>query len=134
MWYLAGFAVSLVLFAYGIFHRRRREGLDLDSAYVSKLVWVSLGSGMALVTLVIPALWLFASFSLVGGTVEQSLPPGIAPQFLLVILVTGACMTAVYTFFGYRDHVFPYRRFLPRATGEEPLDLGPEDRPEGETR
>jgi hypothetical protein len=134
MWYLAGFGVSVLLFAYGIFRRRRRERLDLDSAYVSKLVWVSLGCGMAFVTLVVPALWLFAAFSLFGGTVEQNLPRGMPPQFFLVILVVGACMTAVYTFFGYRDHVVPYRRVLPGKRGEKPLDLAPDDRPEGESR
>lgn len=134
MWYVAGFGLSILLFAYGIFHRLRREKLEVDSAYVSKLVWVALGFGMALIMVVAPAIWLFASLAVRGGTIEDNLPPGIAPQFLLGILVIGACMTLAYTFFGYRDHVFPYRRVLRGWSGHDPLKLGPGDRPEGRRR
>lgn len=125
MLYLAALGLGILLVALGI-RQRKREGLPIDSAYTSKLVWVSLGLGMAIGSMIFPSLWLFVSWSLRGGRVEDNLPPGIDGRFLLVILVIGASMTLVYTFFGYRDHVFPYK-----VIGN-PLERRPEDRPADE--
>ena len=41
--------------------------------------------------------------------IEDNLPPGVNTSFILTVLVIGAGLTAIYTFFGYRDHVYPYR-------------------------
>lgn len=122
MLYLAALGLGILLVGLGV-RQRKRDGLPIDSAYTSKLVWVSLGLGMAIGSMIIPSLWLFISWSLRGGSVEDNLPPGVDGRFLLVILVVGASMTLVYTFFGYRDHVFPYK-----VIGSE-LKLRPEDRP-----
>lgn len=125
MVYLAGVGLSIALVILGI-ERRRRSGLPVDSDYTAKLVWVALGLGMSLGSLVLPAAWLFVSLSIRGGTVEDNLLPGTDTRFLLAVLVVGTAMTLVYTLFGYRDHVFPYRRI-----GTD-IELRADDVPPGE--
>lgn len=121
MLYLGALGLGVLLMLLGLFCRYR-SGLEIDSAYTSKLVWVSLGLGMALGTLVFPALWLFVSLSLHGGRIEDTLPPGTNVRFLPVILLVGTSMTVVYTCFGYRDHVFPYTLVGPDPSSP-PIEL-----------
>lgn len=121
----------MLLLGLGV-KRRWRDDLELDADYLSKLAWRSVGLGMATGALVLPALWVLISYSLNGGSIESNLPPGTAPSFLLTLLLVGALMTLVYTFVGYRDHVFPYRLFE-RSLGDvqaKPLERGPLDSPE----
>jgi hypothetical protein len=134
---LAGLALSIVLIGLGI-HRRWRKKVPVDSAYTSKLVWVSLGLGTSLGTLVPPAIWLLISYSIYGGRLEDNLPPGTDPKVLVGLLVVGTFMTMVYTVFGYRDHVFPYQVVSGLGSSREgrdatPITLGPEDRPQSES-
>ena len=123
MAYLAGLGLSVLLVGFGLY-RRRRGKLPIDSAYTAKLIWVSLGLGVSLGSLIFPAVWLAVSFSIRGGSVEDNLPPGTDARALLVIVTTGAAMTLVYTFFGYRDQVFPY------TLSDRGVTLKTEDRPE----
>jgi hypothetical protein len=129
--FLIGLGLTAVLSALGV-HRRWREVFEVDADYLSKLAWRSVGLGMATGSLVLPALWMLVSYSIFGGSIESNLPPGTTPGFLLTLLLVGALMTLVYTFVGYRDHVYPYRVVEGRFNDwdAEPLARGPDDSPE----
>ena len=133
--FLVSLVLTLVLFGLGV-HRRWREGLELHTEYLGRLVWVSAGFGSSIGLVVLPVFWVLISYAITGGPIERSLPPGTSPVFLLGLLLTGTLMTLVYGFISYRDHVFPYRivptrmRDLDRDSDTQPLERGPDDSPE----
>jgi hypothetical protein len=102
--YVLLFITWLVLMVAGFALRRRRGGAT-DRAFGSKLLWVSTGLAAALTATVLPAAWLFLSFSLYGGTIESNVPPGYAPHFMLTILLVGAGFTAMSAIYGYIEHL-----------------------------
>jgi len=59
----------------------------------------------AIVGVIFPALWLFVSFTVYGGTVESNLPPGYSLQVVLGSLLAGAAFTGVSAVYGYLEHV-----------------------------
>lgn len=135
MVFLTGLILTLLCFGLGIYQRWRAH-LDLDGAYLSKLVWVSVGLGGGTGFVALPALGVLISHSIYGGTIESNLPPGANASFLLVLLVIGTLISLVYAFVGYRDHVYPYRVIEGRFQSADPafdpgpLRRGPEDSPE----
>jgi hypothetical protein len=130
---LAGLILTLIFLSLGVYRRWRARD-ELDSAYLSKLAWVSVGLGSGTGAVALPALWVLVSYSIYGGSIESNLPPGASTGVLLGLLVVGALFTVVYAFVGYRDHVFPYRIVEGSLRGSDldarPLQRGPEDLPE----
>ncbi len=68
-------------------------------------MWVSFGLASATSGTVVPAVWLFVSFSLYDGTVENNMPPGYSVQFILSVLLVGAAFTAISALYGYLEHL-----------------------------
>jgi hypothetical protein len=90
--------------AAGLYGRHRRRQ-PLDRAFTSKLMWVTVGLATALTGSVLPALWLFISFSINGGPIETNIPPGYSPQFILGVLLVGAAFTAISAIYGFLEHL-----------------------------
>jgi len=102
--YLALLVIPAVLVAHG-FRKRRRLGKPTDRAFASKLVWTSVGAATAVVASIFPPVWVFVSFTLHGGRIEDNMPPGYSPQFILGALLVGGAFTAISTAYGYGEHL-----------------------------
>lgn len=98
--YLALLFLTVTLIGYGYRHRLR-QGLPCDRAFASKLVWASVGVATAIVA----SIWLFFSFTFYGGRIEDNMPPGYSPQFILGALLVGCAFTAISTAYGYVEHL-----------------------------
>ena len=102
--YLALVLAILTLIWCG-FNARRRRGKPCDRAFASKFAWTSVGLATALVGSIFPATWMFVSFTIYGGRIEENMPPGYSPQFILGVLLVGCAFTAISAAYGYGEHL-----------------------------
>lgn len=48
---------------------------------------------------------MFISFTIYGGRIEENMPPGYSPQFILGVLLVGCAFTAISAAYGYGEHL-----------------------------
>jgi hypothetical protein len=132
--FLLGILLTIGLCGFGVYSRWR-SGLPLDSDYLNRLFFESLGLGTASLAIVVTS-WVLGSYEIRGGSLERNLPPGVSVDTILGLMVVGAIMTGINTFASYRDRVSSPRSIRGRTKGNDelgdagPVELGPLDRPD----
>lgn len=102
--YLVLLLLAVAFITYG-FRERLRRGKPRDRTFASKLTWVSVSLATALVGSIFPAIWVFVSFVMYGGRIEDNLPPGYSPQIILISLLVSGAFTAISAAYGYLEHL-----------------------------
>jgi len=94
----------LILFLHGLWHRSASPQ-PCDRAFALKLLLTSLSLSSAIVAAILPACWLFVSFTIYGGTLESNLPSGYSLQFVLGALLAGSGFIGVSTIYSHVEHL-----------------------------
>lgn len=104
MQYLALMLLGALLTALGLYVRRRRDR-PIDLIYLVRLVSTSFGVSAMSALVAFPSFWLFVSFSLNRGRLEDNLPPGFDAASILVALLLGTVFGLILAFAGYLDRL-----------------------------
>jgi hypothetical protein len=100
---LAVLVIVVLLIGGGVW-RRRRQSKNLDSTFMSTLAIRASAAGT---TLMIGALsvYVVVARAIRGGSIENSLPPGMSEDTLLSVVILGAIIAIVAAWYRYLEHL-----------------------------
>lgn len=104
MFYLGTLVLGVVLFIGG-YWRHCHLGLGCDSSFLIKLVVSSVSVSSAICLAALPALWVFVVYSLSGGSIDSSMPPGFDPKFMLGLLLIGMAVFVIQSVSSYLKQI-----------------------------